>query len=164
MLEDLFCMNAYLNMINTIDALPSTTAVHLSLMRQIPITTPASFHRFIKGTPLVCWQNKETVEGILELHFPSLFCQGRFQQEKTSLSFLARERSICQVFSEIEMMEESRHDSNLQHQPSQPTSSLSLSLFVFRLHFIPPLSQCHLMQLQIHRYEVLEAEVQPICL
>lgn len=60
------------------------------------------------------------------------------RQKKTSQSFLSRERNVCHVFGEIEMMEESRHGSNLQHQPSQPESSPSISLLLFRLHFVLP--------------------------
>lgn len=126
----LFVMHLSLDTININDVLPSTTAVHHSLMRQRPITTQTTFHTSIKGTPFACRPKRRQWKECLTLPFHLFtFVKADFNRKKPFQPFFGSARNICQVFSEIEMMEESRHGSNLHHQPSQPKSFLSISLF-----------------------------------
>ena len=111
---------------------PPQTAVCLSLMRRRPITSKTTFHPCIKGKPLLCRPKRRQWRECLTLTFHSFaFVKADFDERKKKPfpPFCVGERNICLVFSEIEMMEVSSHGSNLQDQPSQPITSLSISVF-----------------------------------
>lgn len=128
----LFVMHVSLDTINIIDVLPSTTAVHLSLMRQRPIPTQTTFHGVIKGTP-----QGDNGRQVCDLHF--IFFNSDFDKENKHFpAFLCRRKKYLSGFIEIEMMEEWWHGSNLSHH------NLRASISAFSLPFLAHFSSPHL--------------------
>lgn len=160
----LFMVHISLDMFNSIDALPSTNTAHLFINE-----VEDNYHwdyfpsHSLKAHPLSAGQKGDNGRSAWPwLSTTSLLFPWHNSTKKlSSLSLPAR--IICQVFSEIEMMEESGHGTNLQNQPSQPYSCFcQFSPFLYRplFTFLASFSLC-LLSSQCHFSSIKASKTLP---